>query len=348
MDSHDQDQVGEANVVALREGGEVLQGPLAVDLVPPRREDQLPALVYLARLAPGSRPTMRSALNKIARMLVGESADLVSCPWHKLQYAHTRALQAKLAEQYAPATANRFIAAVKGVLQEAWHLRLMEGEEYHRAVDLGRVRGSTLPAGRLVLPGEIRALFAACDDGTNGGARDAAILALLGGALLRRAEGSALNHPGDYNLETGEVLVREGKGRKARITYVPPGGREAVADWLRVRGDEPGPLLCPVRKDGLVTITRLSPHAIRVALQRRQRRAPGVKDLTPHDLRRTGISELLDAGAGLERAQALAGHSSPLTTTRYDRRGERAKRQAADMRTMPYTPRVQEEDGGTE
>ncbi|MEW6499340.1 MAG: site-specific integrase, partial [Cyanobacteriota bacterium] len=140
----------------------------------------------------------------------------------------------------------------------------------------------------------------------------------------------------DFNLETGEIKVLGGKGRKDRLCYTPGAGREAIADWLQLRGSNLGALLNPVNKGGAILVgQRLSSQAVLNALEKRSEQA-SVKDLSPHDFRRTFISNLLDAGADISTVQRLAGHSSPLTTARYDRRGEETKRRAVSLLHLPY------------
>ena len=102
-----------------------------------------------------------------------------------------------------------------------------------------------------------------------------------------------------------------------------------------MRGPEPGPLFVPVLKSGRMVVRRLIPHAIYKMLGKRAQQA-GVKAFSPHDLRRTFVSDLLDAGADIATVQQLAGHAGIATTVKYDRRGEAAKRRAVELLHVPF------------
>lgn len=311
------------------------QAETALALARPIRSDQHPAAVYLARLAPGSRRTMSAALDTIAGLLTSGRCNVQTLDWGSLRYQHTAAVRAVLAELYAPATANKMLAALRGVLREAWRLGQVSAEDHHRAVDLPSVRGATLPRGRALSAGELRSLFAACAaDQTAAGKRDAALLAVLYNCGLRRSEVVSLD-VGDFDPATGGLRVRSGKGNKGRVTYATQASKRALEHWIIARSEAAGPLFCPVNKAGNITVRRMSDQAIRKIMRKRAVEA-GVSHFSPHDLRRTMIGDLLDAGADISTVQRLAGHANVTTTARYDRRGEATKRKAAELLNVPY------------
>jgi integrase/recombinase XerD len=307
-------------------------------VVSPQNLDHHPAAVYLASLSPRSRRTMRGDLNTIAGLLTGNRQDALSLDWSQLRYAHCAAVRAALAERYAHSTANRMLSALRGVLKAAWRLGQLPTEEFHRAVDLPTVKGETLPRGRALSMGELRAVFGVCADGTVIGARDQALLAVLYGCGLRRGEAVGLDIA-DYDASTGELKVRAGKGNKQRLVYASSGVKVALERWLLLRGGFEGPLFVSVGKGvppkgGKIGSTRLVDQTVMDILLKRARQA-GLKKTSPHDFRRTFISDLLDAGADIATVQKLAGHANVTTTARYDRRGEVAKQKAAHLLHVP-------------
>ena len=304
-----------------------------------RPADSNPALVYVASLTTrDGRRSMRQALEKIASILSGGRAGARAIDWATLRFQHTQAVRTALVESgYKPATINKALSALRGTLRAAWQMGQMDAESFHRAVSVDNVRGETLPAGRDLSEGEIRALMACCsEDMRPAGFRDAALIAVL--CLgLRRAEVVALDVD-NYDPETG-ALKLTGKGRKERLVYGYGGVADALGDWLQVRGEEPGPLFYPIRKGGVIVRARLTTQAVYEILRSRGARA-GVKPFSPHDLRRTFVGSLLDAGADVSVVARLAGHASVTTTARYDRRGEKAKKKAARMLHVPYQARL--------
>lgn len=293
---------------------------------------------YLTSLAsPKSRQTMRSALDQVARILTEDArVDALRVPWEQLRYEHMAALRARLAESYAPASANTMLAAVRGVLRNAWRLGQIDTDTYHRTVDVAPVPGTRLPAGRALSSGDLRALFAACAGDTRpAGSRDAAAFALMFGAGLRRSEAASIRLE-DYDPETGAITVT-GKGNRQRIVYATGGGAIALNTWLKQRGGHEGGLLAPVTKGGNVQPRGITAEALMSRLKVRCAQA-GIAECSPHDLRRSFVSQLLDAGVDIATVQRLAGHQNPNTTARYDRRGEETKKKAAEMLVVPYAP----------
>ncbi len=307
--------------------------PISLALRPtPGQADQDPVAVYLSRLAPGSRPTMKQSLKVVAKMLDATPSTL---PWHKLRYQHTQAIRARLAEKYAPNTANKILAAMRGVLHEAKKLGYMSVEDYDKAVDLDPVQGKRTQKGRALSDAEIGKIFASMDPGLLTGARDSALVAMLYGAGLRRAEVTELKI-GSYNREEETIHVR-GKGNKERIVYLDDGVIRAVDNWLKLRegSKKTDFLFVPVDKWGNIYDRKLSEQSVMLRMDSIAAKAH-VKRFAPHDMRRTFASGLLDRDVDIRTVQQLLGHSNVETTAKYDRRGEKTKKEAVKKLSVPF------------
>lgn len=294
---------------------------------------QNPALVYLARLgSETSRRTMRQALNAIAD-IAHPGADLYSMPWAALRFEDTAAIRARLSEKHNYQTANKMLSALRQTLKTAWRLGQMSAEEYMRAADLDNVKGDKpdQAAGRALTLGELMALVTSCQDGTAAGARDAAMLAVAYACGLRRAEIVNL----DIDHFQDGVLTVHGKRNKTRTVPIQNGAKAALDAWLAVRGSEAGALFWHIRKGGALVNRRMTTQAVYVIMYRHAK-AANIKAFSPHDMRRTFAGDLLDAGADISTVQKLMGHANVTTTAGYDRRGERAKKDAAKRLHFPY------------
>lgn len=311
--------------------------------IPP---DRHPLAVYQAALP--SKHSKRAAEDAARRALAVlldrdrgaiDASALRSFPWPELRYQHVQAVKARLLEVGAsPSTINATLSHVRGIVREAWRLGYISAEILARVLDVKNIKAHKLPAGRALSGGELAAIFGSCAaDPAPQAARDAGLFSVLYVGGVRRTEAAGLELS-DYDPETGALAIRGGKGRKDRIVYIENGGADALSAWLEIRGTEPGALFHPVTKGGRIERRAMSPQAVRNACARRAASA-GIKHFTPHDLRRTFVSDLLDAGADVGSVQKLAGHADPKTTMEYDRRPEAAKRKAAALLHVPYVRR---------
>ena len=312
---------------------------LTLVLAAPQPIEENAAAIYLASLVGVSgRKTQGQVIRYIAEWL-GGTPETVN--WGNLRLANIAFLKTKIAEyQYAPASIKKFYAAIRGILLNANDLGQINAEEYQRAQrKLGKVRGSKLPAGRYIEPQEMAKLFEVCfqDHETVRGTRDAALLAVMYLAGARRAEIAALDL-GDYEPETGKIDIRYGKGGKERVSFIGTDGQRIVNTWIEARGTQPGPLFLAVLKTGEVRtgFHRLTPQALYNVIVNRTLEA-GLENISPHDFRRSCITDQLDAGTDLVLVSLAVGHSNPQTTARYDRRPEQSLRAAATRLHIPRT-----------
>lgn len=230
---------------------------------------------------------------------------------------------------YSPATVNLTLAAVRGVLAHCRKLRLLSPDDFEDVRGVRRFNSQALPAGRALSAVELARLFAeACRLPSPLRERDLALLAIAFTSGARRAEIAALDLA-DYSSVELALALRAAKGRRLRYAQLTAEAAQHLDAWLRHRGLEPGPLLCPAPAGGRVRVARLSPGAIYRRLRVLSCRA-GMRPCSPHDARRTVATQLLAAGADLATVARQTGHASLDVLRIYDRRGDDALRQAVD------------------
>jgi len=140
-------------------------------------------------------------------------------------------------------------------------------------------------------------------------ARDAAILELFYSSGLRLAELVALDVPDiDPFSESVRVL---GKGRKERIVPVGAPALEAIQKYRSQAAVQAGPLFISKRR------RRISTEAVGCLLKKYLRFTSIPLSISPHKLRHSFATHMLDAGADLRGVQALLGHASISTTQIY-------------------------------
>ena len=282
-----------------------------------------PAAAYLARVRPASRRAVVLRLRQVMRLadpsmvrrsiLAGDVSDVIAWPWQALGVAHVGALTSLVRERFAPCTGRAIVVALRGVLRACWQSGCYPWEEYERRVDaFATIEGTRVTRGRALAPREVSALHRVASP------RDRALLALLFGAGCRRAEAAALT----WERFDGSAVRILGKGDRERVVPLP--------GWalLALRAIRPGNPAAGAHVLRSARGETLTAEGVRFALAHLADRA-GVVAITPHDARRTFISELLDV-ADTSVVADLAGHASAEQTRRYDRRGERAGREAVE------------------
>lgn len=305
------------------------------DLVLPATEGTLapvrnPALLFLARLSASSRQTMTYVLQDAADRFGFEDVPINEVPWHKLEPGHVTALVSTLRDDgHAPNYCALYIAAIRGIANEAWLQQLITQEQLARIRVIKPYRGSRLPKGKNIKRSAIRDILDDCDsDERPQGMRDAAIISILYGSGMRKTESVNCNLADvDFAERTIRVMA---KGNKEMLKYAPQWAFDRLKKWIDYRNQftpDADYLFNRIRKGGKVVDQRLSKMAIYFIVRDRGIRT-GLS-ITPHDFRRSFITRVIEEH-DLSIAQKLAGHSSIATTAVYDMRDEDKKRRVVD------------------
>lgn len=182
-------------------------------------------------------------------------------------------------------------------------------------------------AGRALTPKEVRHLLASPDKTKPEGARDYALLLVMLRLSLRLSEVCSLRRSSITASRGRWVLKCKVKGGREEVWPLPADIKEAIDDYLRLdhkrrralhSDGHDAPLFQPHSNyRTLVFDKALSPrHVQRIVA--RWGRFSGVGKVTPHDLRRTVITELLNRGHSYREVQMVTKHRDPKTVMRYD------------------------------
>lgn len=167
---------------------------------------------------------------------------------------------------------------------------------------------------------DITAMLKVPDVSTLKGLRDRTILELFFSSGMRISELTALNQDQMSMLKDNDEsrtyeLSIVGKGKHIRTIFISPRAAKWIRRYLKERHDVEKPLFTNLSKNG--ASKRLSPRAIQMMIKRTALLAGVSKKVTPHTLRHTYATDLLDHGADLRSVQELLGHKNVSTTQIY-------------------------------
>lgn len=157
-------------------------------------------------------------------------------------------------------------------------------------------------------------LLAAPDLKTIIGLRDLAIIELLFSTGLRVSELVSLDQK-DVAGKTEVTIL--GKGGKRRVVFLSDRARMALDNYLKKRQDQLEPLFIRTTKGSEKSAGRLTTRSVQRVILKYATQINLTEKITPHTIRHTFATDLLQSGADLRSVQTLLGHSSVATTQRY-------------------------------
>lgn len=216
----------------------------------------------------------------------------------------------------APASVNAKLSAVRALALEAADDDLISAELANRISSVKGIRSAGVRTGKWLTQAQAQALLDAPDPATLKGARDLAVLAVLLGCGLRRAEAAGLMFD-HIQQRDGRWVICDlvGKGRRIRSVPAPSWAKAALDAWSAAAGVSTGRVFRSLRKGGRLDGSSLTDQAIRDIVV--SYGGPLKLGVAPHDLRRTFAKLALTGEARLEQIQLSLGHASIVTTERY-------------------------------
>jgi integrase/recombinase XerD len=265
--------------------------------------------------AANTRRAYRQRVTRFLRWVAGRDDPL---PVLLVDY-----LDAMIAGGLAPRSVQTHLSTIKTCVRKAAILypQLAAGLPQLELAEAPKVRGDTI--GNRLSEQERDALLSAPDTSTVKGVRDVAILGLLSECGLRRSEVANLDWRHFAEVD-GHRVIRDLAGKHGRNRTIPltAGVLRAIQAWADRTGLDTSPD-APVfvsftgnGKGRKPSGERLSAAGV-AHVARYYAGKIGHSEIAPHDLRRTAAALARKAGASIEQVQALLGHASPQTTSRY-------------------------------
>lgn len=202
---------------------------------------------------------------------------------------------------------------------------------------------STDPHGRALTPKEVRYLLSGPDQSKPEGARDHALMLVMLRLSLRLAEVSTLRASAIKWSHGRWILRCKIKGGKEETWPLPKDVKQAIDDYLKLDAARRRTLHCDgddaylfqpiINYRTLVFDKPLSPRMIQKIVAR-WGQFTGVGKVTPHDLRRTVVTKLLNDGRTYREVQMVTKHKDPKTIMRYDHARENLE--SSPVNTLSY------------
>lgn len=178
-------------------------------------------------------------------------------------------------------------------------------------IELAKIKERSLD---LISEKELERLLSGPDGADLKNFRDKAILELFFSTGLRVSELASLNR--DLDLSKGEFSIR-GKGEKVRVVFLSDTAKKAIKEYLSKRKDMEEAMFIQVSAINKKGVSRLTPRSIERIVKYYAIKAGISKKVTPHVIRHSFATDLLQNGADIRSVQMMLGHSNIATTQIY-------------------------------
>ena len=289
---------------------------MKVELPEPLSENEFPLesfLHYIETARDVSEHTLRAYRSDLSAF-----RDFIAkMPGMELKHVDRTTIRHYLTEMYLTKKSRRTVSRKLSALRTFFRFMVNENKLQQSPVMDMKLGGGEKKLPKFLSVSEMTDLIDSPDCSTLAGMRDRAIFEVLYSCGIRVGELVGLNR-GDVDL-IGDILKVRGKGKKERIVPMGSHATKALMNYLESslrfqgRNAQRDPKAVFLNKDG----TRLTARSVRRTVDKHLKRIALGKNISPHTMRHTFATHLLDAGADLRSIQELLGHARLSSTEIY-------------------------------